>query len=80
MLVTTRVIFFTPINPFLGYLKYSPEDILKIFHSMNFSDQVNTDLKGKLSEELVRNVFREEKRTELCVNEADIISISKSDR
>jgi hypothetical protein len=28
----------------------------------------------------VKNVFRSERRTELCVNEADIVSISRSDR
>ena len=47
---------------------------------MTFSDQANAELKGKLSEELVKNVFREERRVELCLNEADIISISRSDR
>lgn len=47
---------------------------------MNFSDQANNDLKTKFSEELVKNVFRDERRNELSLNEADIISISRSDR
>lgn len=43
-------------------------------------DTINDEFKNKFSEELVRNVFRDSKRTELCLNEADVISMSKSER
>ena len=42
---------------------------------------MSDELKSKFSEELIKNVFREgPRRSELCINEADIISISRSDR
>ena len=47
---------------------------------MTFADKISDEFKSKFSDEVVKNVYREEKRTELCLNEADIISISRSDR
>lgn len=42
---------------------------------------MNDEFKSKFSEEILKNVFRDgPKRTELCLNESDIISISRSDR
>lgn len=41
---------------------------------------MNQEFKDRYSDELVRNVFRDTKRNELCINEADIISMSRSDR
>jgi hypothetical protein len=38
------------------------------------------EFKDRFSEELVKNVFRDTKRSELSLNEADIIEISRSDR
>jgi hypothetical protein len=56
------------------------EDILKIFNTGGF--EIPESLKKQFSVEIVNNVFNAEKRTELCLNEEDIISSQqkRSDR
>jgi hypothetical protein len=53
---------------------------VSIFNNLNLPDSLGDEFKSRFSDELVRNVFREAKRTELCLNEADIISLSRSER
>jgi hypothetical protein len=38
------------------------------------------DFKSLFSEEILKNVFNEKKRNELCLNEEDILSLKKSER
>jgi hypothetical protein len=45
---------------------------------MHLPDTLEDELKSRFSDELVRNVFRDNKRTELCLNEADINLIGKT--
>lgn len=48
---------------------------------MNLSENLSDDLKCNFSEELLKNVFRDGERVkDLLLNEADIISIARSDR
>lgn len=47
---------------------------------MNLPEQISSEFKEKFSSELIKNVFRDQKRTELCLNEEDIINISRSER
>jgi len=47
---------------------------------MTLPETISEDFKNRFSDELVRNVFRPVKRTELCLNEEDILNITRSDR
>ncbi len=53
---------------------------MQIFQSLSLPETISEDFKNKFSDELVKNVFRPSKRTELCLKEADIVSITRSDR
>lgn len=72
MLATAKVRTLTP-NDFLEFIKYSTEQIVSIFNNLSLPESLGDEFKGRFSEELVKNVFREGKRTELCLNEADIV-------
>jgi hypothetical protein len=59
------------------------EDLLKVFESSQatYQEQMGDTLKSLLTPEIVNNVFNPTKRSELCINEQDILSLHKrSDR
>ena len=59
------------------------EDLLKVFETSQatYQEQMGDTLKSQLTPEIVNNVFNPTKRSELCINEQDILSLHKrSDR
>ena len=47
------------------------EDMLKVFHASqgSLAEGMSESLKGKLTDEIFNNVFNNQKRSELCLNE-----------
>lgn len=43
-------------------------EVLQVFNGLNLPENIDEEFKNRFSEELVKNVFRDSKRTELCVS------------
>jgi hypothetical protein len=61
-------------------MKYSVDEMVSIFKNLQLPDQISDEFKTNFSEEILKNVFNDAKRTELCLHEADVLLENSSDR
>jgi hypothetical protein len=65
--------------PSLEFIKYSTEEITAIFKGGlgNLPEMIPESLKGLFPEEIIKNIFNQERRYELSLNEETTISQQK---
>ena len=49
---------------------------MQIFNSLVVPDTLSEDLKVRFSDELLKNVFRDAKRTSLCLGDSDFVKFA----
>ena len=77
---TKRVSSQLPYNAIVEFIKYSPDEIQKIFSEglAHLTETISDSFKGQFSEEIIKNVFNEKRRYELQEDQRDRFSIDET--